>query len=194
MLERLRSATHSRLVLLAVTLAIVAVAAGVGLALGFRPDDGKATASVDLSVGDKGIVDSGPLAEIVSKASSMAGFTVEIPDPLPASGYVSSIVIPPGPGGQAVTTGSAAQVYIKVPSGEYIIDELKGTIGGTGRGTEMPELESPGKKVFGAPSAGGPVYLVVGTDRSFELTAGSSAQSQSAAADLQMMIRSLSVD
>lgn len=173
---------------------LVALAVGIGLAVGFNSKSSNATASVDLTDGNGGVVASGPLAEIVAKASSMAGLTVEIPDPLPASAYVSSIVIPPGPGGAGVATGPAAQVYIKVPSGEYIIDELKGTIGGMDGATEVPGLESPGKTVFITPGSDGAGYAVVGQQRSFMLTPGSNASAASAKTDFPAMIRSLSVD
>lgn len=175
--------------------AIIALAGlAVGLSLGLRSAHGNASGSVNLSVGNKGIVATGDLATILSKASSMAGITVEVPENLPTGSYVNAVVVVPGPNGTGVTTGPAAEVYITVPSGQYIVDELKGTIGGLAGATEASSLESPGKTVFIAPGSGGAGYAVVGKHRSFMLTPGSPQSAASAKVDFPKMVASLTVD
>lgn len=167
---------------------------GVGLNLWLSSSNSRASGAVNLTVGNKGIVATGTLTDIVARASSMAGLPAEIPSDLPAGGYVSTIVVAPGPNGNGVTAGPVLQVYITVPSGGYIVDELKGTIGGMGGATEVASLETAGAKVFIAPGSNGSGYVVVGKNRSFMLTPASPNSAASAKVDFLKMAASLTVD
>lgn len=199
-----------------VAIAVVILLAGLELGLHFGQSSNSHSDTVTLSRSDDGTVTdiaSGSLAGMVAKASNLSGFDVQLPSYMPPKSYISSITLESAANRKPDESGPVALIDIHVPSGQYLLEELKGQFRGGLEDTSHGLTVSDGAWIPAALPGiqGDEVYLipnhrqlgtkqqntgyaVVGKTRTYTLQATTPHAYDSAATDIPKMIASIPMD